>query len=126
MIIGIGTDYVDVQELRGSVERQPDRYMRRVFTGAETTYAQAQSDPVQCLAGKLAAKEACMKAFGTGSTDEIDWLHIEILNDETTGKPYIRFHHGSASLADALGVKRTFVSVSHTEVAATAIVLLEG
>jgi holo-[acyl-carrier protein] synthase len=126
MTIGIGTDYVDVQELRVAAERQPDRYLRRIFTELEIAYAKTQSDPIQCLAGKLAAKEACMKAFGTGSTDEIDWLQIEILNDEASGRPSIRLQGGSAALAGALGVKRTFVSVSHTPVAATAVVLLEG
>jgi holo-[acyl-carrier protein] synthase len=126
MTIGIGIDYVDVQELRAAAERQPDKYLRRIFTGVEIAYAQTHSDPIQCLAGKLAAKEACMKAFGTGSTDEIDWLQIEILNNEASGKPSIHLQGGSAVLAGTLGVKRTFVSVSHTPVAATAVVLLEG
>lgn len=94
MTIGIGTDYVAVQDLGVAAERQPDRYLNRIFTEVEIAYAQLQSDPIQCLAGKLAVKEACMKAFGTGSTDEIDWLHIEILNDEATGD------HPSACTAD--------------------------
>jgi holo-[acyl-carrier protein] synthase len=115
-----------VQELRAAAERQPGKYLQRIFTDVEITYAQTQSDPIQCLAGKLAAKEACMKAFGTGSTDEIDWLHIEILNDEASGKPSIRLQDRPAVLAGTLGVKRTFVSVSHTPLAATAVVLLEG
>src|ERR1700728_714532 len=77
MTIGIGTDYVDVQELREADERQPNTYLRRIFTEVEIAYAKRQSDPIQCLAGKLAAKEACMKAFGTGSTDEKDRLQLK-------------------------------------------------
>lgn len=123
-MIGIGIDLVTIEELRQSAEQQPGRYLSRVFTPREIAYAESQSDPLQCLAGKFAAKEACMKAFGTGWTDEIDWLLIEILN-ETGGKPFVVLHGVSAVHSHELGVNRILVSISHTSIAATAVVILE-
>ena len=126
MTIGIGTDYVDVQELRQSDQQQPERYVNRIFTGFEISYAMKQSDPLQCLAGRLAAKEACMKALGTGWTDEIDWQHIEVRNEVETGRPFLLMYGGAASLASRLGVLKSFVTISHTPIAAIATVLLEA
>jgi holo-[acyl-carrier protein] synthase len=126
MTIGIGTDYVDVQELRSSAEKQPEIYINRIFSPNELSYAKLQSDPIQCLAGKLAAKEACMKALGTGWTDDVDWLHVEVVNNEESGRPLLLLREGAEKLASALGVTRMFVTISHTSVAAIATVLLES
>jgi holo-[acyl-carrier protein] synthase len=90
--------------------------VNRIFTDFEISYAKAQSDPLQCLAGRLAAKEACMKALGTGWTDEIDWLHIEVRNQEETGRPFFLMYEGAASLASILGVSKSFVTISRAAI----------
>ena len=124
MTLGLGIDLVDVAELRDSAERQPDKYLQRIFTVSELAYAGSQSNPIQCLAGKLAAKEACMKAFGTGWSDEIDWQHIEVLNTDE-GPPYLAFYGGAARRFEILGCKSCRVSISHLPNVATSVVLLE-
>lgn len=124
MTMRLGIDLVDVNELRASAERQPDRYLHRIFTSAEIAYAESQADPFQCLAGKLAAKEACMKAFGTGWSDEVDWKHIEVLNTDA-GQPYLVLHNGAVKQLESLGCGRSLVSISHVRDLATSVVLLE-
>jgi holo-[acyl-carrier protein] synthase len=104
MIKRLGIDLADVNELRASAERQPDKYLQRIFTAAEIAYAESHADPIQCIAGKLAAKEACMKAFGTGWSDVVDWKHIEVLNTDP-GQPYLVLHDGAVKQLESLGCR---------------------
>lgn len=120
----LGIDLVDVNELRASAKRQPDKYLQRIFTEAEFAYAESHADPIQCLAGKLAAKEACMKALGTGWSDEVDWQHIEILNNNE-GQPYLVLHDGALKQMQSLSCRRSLVSISHVRDLATSVVMLE-
>jgi holo-[acyl-carrier protein] synthase len=98
MIIGIGTDVVLLEEFTASVDEQPGRYVERIFTAFEIAEVNGRSDPYQVLAARLAAKEAFMKAIGSGWTEEVDWLLIEVRNHES-GKPYIVLSGSARELA---------------------------
>jgi holo-[acyl-carrier protein] synthase len=125
MIIGIGTDHVEVDEFKPRVKNASSKFARRVFTKSELAYANDTDDFVQRLAARFAAKEAVLKALGTGWTDETEWQDIEILNTKS-GQPKATLRGKTARLAASLKVKRVFVSISHTRHLATAQVVLEG
>jgi|SRR5581483_1596896 len=124
-VVGVGTDLVDVAELRASAERQPGKYLERIFTPAEIKYAESQADPIQCLAGKLAAKEALVKCLRSGWSDEVDWLHIAVLNT-LEGAPYLELSHGASDRLAALGGSTANVSISHLPTLASAFVIVTG
>lgn len=125
MTLGLGIDLVDVEELRTLSQRQPGKYLQRIFTPRELEFAESHADPLQCLAGKLAAKEACMKSLRSGWTDEIDWLSIEILTD-AEGTPYVDLHDKAADRLASLSGKAILVSISHLPQIASAIALVKG
>jgi holo-[acyl-carrier protein] synthase len=119
MILGIGTDLVETPEFEAAL--QTDGFTGRVFTEPEIAYAQAGDHPGERFAGLFAAKEATMKALGTGWTDEIDWKDIEIQHDQA-GKPHI---YSSGAVAHLVGSNRLHVSISHTTHLAIAEVIVE-
>ncbi|HEV7676904.1 MAG TPA: holo-ACP synthase [Candidatus Angelobacter sp.] len=121
--IGLGIDIVSVKAVQDSIDSEPS-YVARVFTAIESSYAQSCADPYQILAGRLAAKEATMKALGTGWTDEVDWKDIEITN-HPDGRPELHVLGGSKSRLDELGATSVWISISHTPQYACAVVLLE-
>jgi len=121
--VGLGIDIVSVQVFQKSIDSEP-AYLERVFTAVESSYAQSCADPYQILAGRLAAKEATMKALGTGWTDEVDWKDIEITN-HVDGRPELHVFGGSRAKLDELGATSVWVSISHTPQYACAVVLLE-
>ncbi|MBZ5698789.1 MAG: holo-ACP synthase [Acidobacteriia bacterium] len=125
MIIGIGIDHVEIAKFRTDVEVDELGFVGRIFTESEVTYARSTDDYLQRLAGRFAAKEATLKALGTGWTAEIDWKQIEISNDPF-GKPRIILRGQAAELATAAGAKQFFVSISHSPHLATAEVIIEA
>jgi holo-[acyl-carrier protein] synthase len=124
MIIGIGTDLVSVEEFTNSVDEQPGRYLERIFTPQEIAEANMRANPYQMLAARLAAKEALMKALGTGWTGDVDWLHVEVRTDES-GKPSIHLSGSTGDIAKGKGATQIHVSMSHTPMVASAVVVLE-
>jgi holo-[acyl-carrier protein] synthase len=125
VIIGIGVDVVDVAELQDIIDQRGDKYLNRVFSLNEIQYAKAGPDPYQRFAGRLAAKEATMKALRTGWGNDVDWRNVEVVNRDS-GEPAIVLHEGAKRRAEALGVASIWVSLSHTHQVAIAEVLLEG
>jgi holo-[acyl-carrier protein] synthase len=125
MIIGIGIDIVNVGEVQDNIDKQRDKYLARVFTSGEIDYAKSGADPYQRFAARVAAKEAAMKALRTGWSDEVDWQNIEVANQQT-GEPVIILHGGAKKRATELGVKKVWVTLTHTPEIAVAEVLLEG
>ena len=117
-------DVVLLEEFTASVDGQPGRYVERIFTPYEIAEAMARPDAYQVLAARLAVKEAFMKAIGTGWTDEVDWLLIEVRN-HASGKPYIALSGTAKDLAENSGVTQIHVSMSHTSLLASAFVVLE-
>jgi holo-[acyl-carrier protein] synthase len=125
MIIGVGIDHVEIQDFKPRVKRKTGRFVKRVFTESEVSYANDTDDFVQRLAARFAAKEAVLKALGTGWTDDVEWREIEITNNPL-GQPEVLLSGKTAKIAARLKARRVFVSMSHTRNLATAQVVIEG
>jgi|SRR5579871_300574 len=124
MVIGIGIDIVAVAEVESSIETYGNRYLERIFTAREVEYCSDAANAAQRYAARVAAKEAAMKAFGTGWESGVDWLNFEVVNDQS-GRPSLVFTGAAAELATKLGVNATWVSLAHLPTYAVAEVVLE-
>jgi holo-[acyl-carrier protein] synthase len=120
MIVGIGTDIVKTERIR----KLRPAAVARVLTEAERAYCARHADPAERIAGRFAAKEAVLKAFGTGLAQGLSWRHIEILPD-LHGAPQISFSGKAASRMRQLRATHCHVSISHSSDTAVAFVLLE-
>jgi holo-[acyl-carrier protein] synthase len=123
-IIGIGLDATELPRVAQLLQRYGDRFLRRVFTEGEITYCTRRRDPVPHLAGRFAVKEATMKALGTGRSRGVLWKDIEVVR--VGGPPQLRLHGGAARRADSLLVRRSLVTITHSETLALAQVMLLG
>ena len=124
MIVGTGIDIVEVPRIGQSIERFGERFLKRIFTPAEIRYCDAKANRAERYAARFAAKEAAMKAIGTGMRGGVSWQEFEV-GREPTGRPTILFHGKAAQYAERLGMRRAHLSVSHTEQYAVAYVVLE-
>lgn len=123
-VLGVGLDLVDVPRFAGTLERQGDAFLRRVFTAAEREYCEAKRFPVPHFAARFAAKEAVSKAFGTGIGAEIGWLDIEVFHGPK-GAPGVRLLGRGAVLAQDRSVREVLLTLTHTEQQAGALVVLQ-
>jgi holo-[acyl-carrier protein] synthase len=121
-IIGLGFDATDIPRVREVFERYGERFLARVFTDAEVAYCTRQRDPVPSLAGRFAAKEAAMKALGTGHTRGVLWRDIEVLRHG--GPPQLRLTGGALRRFEAMRGRRSLLTITHAETLAMAQVLL--
>ena len=121
-IIGIGLDASDVPRIKAALERYGTRFLQRVFTEAEVEYCSRHRNPAPSLAARFAAKEAAMKALGTGHSMGVLWRDIEVVRHG--GPPSLRFHGAAARRLAALGADRSLVTLTHAETLALAHVLL--
>lgn len=121
-IIGLGIDATDLPRVRDVFERYGERFLRRVFTDVEIAYCTRQRDPVPSLAGRFAAKEAAMKALGTGHSRGVLWKDIEVFRQH--GPPQLRLSGGAARRFDAIGARRSLLTITHAESLALAQVML--
>jgi len=125
VILGIGLDVVSVERVRGLWERRREPFLRRVFTPAESAACAAKADPVPSLAARFAAKEAGMKALGTGWAQGVGWRDLEVTS--APGRPPGLALRGRAEeVAASLGVAAVRLSLSHDAGVAAAVVILEG
>jgi holo-[acyl-carrier protein] synthase len=124
MILGIGSDLAEVERIGKSVERFGERFLTRIYTAQERAYAMRKANWAERLAARFAAKEAGMKAIGTGLTGGVSWQHFEVAN-EPSGRPTLRLHGVALQVANAMGVKRISVSLTHTRTMGFAVVILE-
>jgi holo-[acyl-carrier protein] synthase len=126
-IVGVGVDAVSVGRFRQLLERRPG-FAGRCFTDVEQTDARSSTDRAQSLAARFAAKEAVMKALGTG-LGGFAFLDVEVRRtagtDATRHAPYLVLHGSAASLARELGAGRFHVSLTHTDEVAIAFVVAE-
>ncbi len=123
MILGIGTDIVEIERVKKAVAKEA--FVSRVFTEAEAAYCRSRgAGMAESFAGRFAAKEAVLKAFGTGLR-EGRMLDIEIVNDEL-GCPRLKLHGAFDKLAGRMGVSRAWLSISHAREYATAQCVLES
>ena len=124
MILGTGIDIVEVPRIAQSIERFQTRFLERVFTPAEIRYCASKANAVERYAARFAAKEAAMKAIGTGLRGGITWKDFEV-GREPGGRPTMLWHGKAAQVAERLGMRRSHLSVSHTAEHAVAYVILE-
>lgn len=124
MIVGSGIDIAEVDRIRESVERYGARFVERVFTPAEIAYVQRKANKYERFAARFAAKEAGMKAIGTGWRRGVRWQDFEVAN-LPSGKPTLKFHGVAARFAERLGVRNVALSLTHTKDNAMAFVVLE-
>jgi holo-[acyl-carrier protein] synthase len=125
VILGIGTDLAEVNRISHSVARFGERFLSRVYTPAERAYALSKANSSERLAARFAAKEAGMKAIGTGWRGGVTWQDFEVIN-EPSGRPTLRLRGIAEKVAKELGVNRVSVSLTHTAELAFAVVILEG
>lgn len=125
MIIGIGIDLVEVERVDRLLLRHPRRARERLFTANEVDYCRGSRHPGESFAARFAAKEALFKALGTGWTGGAAWRDVEIVSN-AAGAPRLRLHGGTSRIADARGVRRVHVALTHTRDLAGAYVVLEG
>src|SRR6476469_3382473 len=125
MIVGTGIDIAEVPRIAQALARHGDRFLHRVFTEGEIRYCDSKANRVERYAARFAAKEATMKALGTGWSRGIRWRDIEVYR-QPGSRPTIRFHGKAAEFATRMGVKNIALSLSHTSEQAIASVILEG
>ena len=125
MIVGTGVDLCEVQRIRRAAERFGRRFLERVFTPREIAYAERKASKYERYAARFAAKEAGMKAIGTGWRRGVRWKDFEVVN-LPTGKPTLVFHGKAAEFAEKLGVRHVALSLTHTKETALAHVILEN
>ena len=125
MIIGTGVDLCEVARMREAIERHGLRILNRVFTEAEIAYAQRKANRFERFAARFAAKEAGMKALGTGWRGGLGWRDLEVKN-LPSGRPTLALHGKAAEIAEKLGVRNISLSLTHTSEQAMALVIFEN
>ena len=121
-VIALGLDLIEILRIRRLLKKEGDRFLARVFTPAEAAYARTKAAPAEALAARFAAKEAVMKALGTGWGKGVGWTQIEVIRSKD-GAPAIRLTGAAARRAKALGIRRWLVSLTHTAGTAGVVVI---
>jgi holo-[acyl-carrier protein] synthase len=126
MIVGTGVDLCEVARIRKAIgSTHGHRFLNRVFTEREIAYAESKANRFERYAARFAAKEAGMKALGTGWRGGLAWRHLEVAN-LPSGRPTLRLHDKAAEIAAKLGVGNVALSLTHTAEQAMAMVILES
>jgi holo-[acyl-carrier protein] synthase len=125
MILGTGVDLAEVARIREAIGRHGDRFVRRIYTVAEIAYVESKANRFERYAGRFAAKEAGMKAIGTGWKRGVRWQDFEVFN-LPSGRPTLRLHGEAARIAEKMGVTTVSLSITHTAELGMAHVILEG
>ena len=119
VILGLGNDIIEIERIRGSIDNHGYRLISRLFTVKEQDYCLKHKDPIPHFAGRFSAKEAVVKALGTGFGEHASWLDIEIINDKA-GKPHVNF---SVKLQERLKNTSMQISISHCQLYVTAVAI---
>ena len=125
MIVGMGIDIAEVERLKGAIERHGEMFLRRLFTAKEREYCERFKNKFERYAGRFAAKEAAMKALGTGWSRGVRWVDIEVVRQKG-GRPALTLAGEAGKIAKQLGVKHIALSITHTAAQALAQVIFEG
>jgi holo-[acyl-carrier protein] synthase len=125
VIVGSGVDLCEVPRIENAIVRHGQRFIERIFTEREIAYAESKANRYERYAARFAAKEAGMKALGTGWHGGIAWRDFEVAN-LSSGRPTLRFHGKAAEIAEKLGVRSVALSLTHTAGQALAMVILES
>jgi holo-[acyl-carrier protein] synthase len=124
-VLGIGVDLVENARIQHSLDRFGERFLHRIFTAGEIEYSQSMKYPARHLAARFAAKEAVSKAFGTGIGKAMGWKDIDV-HRKPSGEPFVVLENGAKRLADERGVEVVWITLSHTENHAMAMIVLES
>ena len=124
MILGTGIDLAEVPRIRASAERFGARFIERIYTPGEIAYVERKANRYERYAARFAAKEAGMKAIGTGWKRGVTWHDFEVAN-LPSGRPILRLHGVAATIAERLGVRQISLSLTHTAELGMAHVILE-
>jgi holo-[acyl-carrier protein] synthase len=125
MIVGTGIDIAEVPRIQQAIERYGQRFLERIFTAAEMRYCDSKANRGERYAARFAAKEAAMKALGTGWNHGVRWRDCEVVRTPG-GRPTMIFHGKAGEFAARLGVNNAALSISHTAQQAIAQVILES
>src|SRR5882762_11579551 len=123
-IIGLGFDATDIDRVADVIERYGERFLRRIFTDGEIAYCTRRRVPAIHFAGRFAAKEAAMKALGTGHAHGVLWRDVEVIRHG--GPPQLKLHGGAARRFAAIGARSSLVTITHSDFLAMAQVLILG
>lgn len=123
-IIGLGLDATDIDRVSDVIERHGDRFLQRVFTDGEMAYCMRRRVPAIHFAGRFAAKEAAMKALGTGHSMGVLWRDVEVVR--RGGPPQLQLHGGAAARFAAIGGRSSLLTITHSDELALAQVLILG
>jgi len=125
LIIGMGVDIAEVQRIQGAIERHGEVFLRRIYTSKEREYCEKFKNKYERYAGRFAAKEAAMKALGTGWRRGVRWVDLEVVR-EASGRPTLELGGEAGKIAKQLGVKNIALSITHTAAQALAQVIFES
>jgi len=126
MIVGTGIDLCEVDRIKRAMESEHGaRFRDRVYTEREIAYAERRANRYERYAARFAAKEAGMKALGTGWSGGLGWHDLEVAN-LPSGRPTLKLHGKAAEIAEKMGVRTISLSMTHTAVQAMAMVILES
>jgi len=124
MIVGLGIDLCEVRRIEELHTRYGDRFLQRIFTDDERSRCRNPRRIYECLAGRFAAKEASLKALGTGLALGIAWRDVELVGGESQ-RPSMRFSRRAGEIFDARGATHSHVSITHDAGFAVAVAILE-
>src|SRR5437879_12824409 len=125
MIVGMGVDLAEVDRIRAAIGRYGRRFIDRIYTPGEIAYVERKTNRFERYAGRFAAKEAGMKAVGTGWRRGVRWVDLEVVR-EKSGRPTLKLAGEAEKIAKQLGVKHIALSITHTEEQALAQVIFEA
>ena len=125
MIVGMGIDVAEVKRIKAVIESQGERFLQRVYTPDEAAYCEQFRNKYERYAGRFAAKEAAMKALGTGWSRGVRWVDVEVVRKHG-GRPTITLKGEARKIADSLGVENIALSITHTAEQAIAQVIFEN
>ena len=125
MIVGLGLDIAEIDRIEAAIVRHGAPFLERLFTPAEVAYCERHKGKYERYAARFAAKEAAMKALGTGWSHGVRWRDIEVTR-EPSGKPTLRLEGVAAQIAQRMGVKNISLSITHSGNLALAQVIFES
>jgi holo-[acyl-carrier protein] synthase len=125
MIVGLGVDITEISRIEAVMQRRGKAFQDRIFTPSEIAYCERHRNRAERFAGRFAAKEAAMKALGTGWARGVRWLDIEVVR-EPSGKPSLKLSGAARAIADLLGVNHIALTITHDGNTALAQVIFES
>jgi holo-[acyl-carrier protein] synthase len=124
MVVGVGTDLIEIERVRQSIERFGERFLARVYSLDEIAYCQRKKSSAESFAARFAAKEAGAKALGTGISRGVGWRELAVRR-APSGQPSLELTGRALEIAQTLGVTRISLSLTHSRELAMAVVVLE-